>query len=212
MSNYKKLFDEIEFHILNDLKPSKYLNSILETPIFSNVFPFTLLSDLNKTQQSPVHHPEGNVWKHTMLVVDLAAERKEQSTDEKVFMWSALLHDIGKASTTVIRKGKYTSYNHDKVGETLSMDFLKQFTDDTKFIYKISKIIRWHMQLLFVVNNLPFSDIKKMCEETSLHEIALLSLCDRLGRSNLTSSRIIIEEQNVKLFLKKCHKEMELPT
>jgi len=209
MSNKKDLFNEINLHILNDIKPSIYLNSILASTTFSNIFPFTLLNILSKIQQSPKHHPEGNVWNHTMLVVDLASEKKEQSSDKKVFMWSALLHDIGKGPATVLRRGKYTSYNHDKVGETLSVDFLKQFTDNSEFIYKVSKIIRWHMQLLFVINDLPFADIKKMCVETSLEEIALLSLCDRLGRGELTQSNIIREQNTVKLFLEKCHKKMK---
>lgn len=207
MCTSKKLFEEIDFHILNDKLPSIYLNSILEAPTFSNIFPFTLLSILSKTEQSPEHHPEGNVWKHTMLVVDLASEKKDQSSDKKIFMWSALLHDIGKASTTVMRKGKYTSYNHDKVGERLSVDFLEQFTDDSEFIHKVSKIVRWHMQPLFVVNSLPFCDINTMREETSLKEIALLSLCDRLGRSELTPSKIIKEQKYIKLFLEKCMKK-----
>lgn len=208
MSNCEKLFKEIDFHIINDIRPSIFLNSILESPTFSTIYPFTLLSALNKTEQSPQHHPEGNVWKHTMLVLDLASEKKDQSSDERVFMWSALLHDIGKASTTVMKRGKYTSYDHDKVGETLSGDFLKQFTDDSEFIYKVSKIIRWHMQLLFVVKNLPFADIKTMCVETSLSDIALLSLCDRLGRGNLTTDKIIDEKKSIKLFLEICHEKM----
>jgi tRNA nucleotidyltransferase (CCA-adding enzyme) len=208
MNECEKLFTEIDSHILNDMKPSTYLNSLLYSQTFLNTFPFTLLSVLNKIQQSPQHHPEGNVWKHTMLVVDLAAEKKYQSTDKKVFMWSALLHDIGKAPTTIMRKGKYTAYDHDKAGETLSVNFLEQFTDNNEFIYKVSKMIRWHMQLLFVLQDLPFSNIKKMCEETSLEEIALLALCDRLGRSELTSDKIEEEQKNVELFLEKCHKKM----
>jgi len=106
-----------------------------------------------------------------------------------------------------MRKGRYTSYNHDKVGESLSVDFLEQFTDNSEFIHKVSKIVRWHMQPLFVVNSLPFCDINTMCEETPLKEIALLSLCDRLGRSELTPSKIIKEQKYIKLFLEKCMKK-----
>ncbi len=38
-------------------------------------------------------------------------------------MWGALLHDLGKAPTTKIRKGKITSYDHDKVGAELVRNF-----------------------------------------------------------------------------------------
>ena len=35
-------------------------------------------------------------YRKIMLVVDLASKYKKYSNDEKVFMWAALLHDIGK--------------------------------------------------------------------------------------------------------------------
>jgi putative nucleotidyltransferase with HDIG domain len=49
-----------------------------------------------------------------LLVVDEAAKRKAYSTDQRVFMWAALLHDIGKPASTRLRKGRITAYNHDK--------------------------------------------------------------------------------------------------
>ncbi len=78
-----------------------------------------LASSEHITGQSPQHHPEGSVWNHTLLVVDEAAKIKEQSADPRTFMWAALLHDLGKPSTTMRRKSKITSYDHDKVGAQL---------------------------------------------------------------------------------------------
>jgi hypothetical protein len=61
------------------------------------------------------------------------------------------------------------------------------------------------MQILFVDKNLPFADIKTMKRQTDIWEIALLGLCDRLGR--LGANRIL-EEENIKMFLKKCKTEI----
>ena len=168
------------------------------------MYPFTLLGDLIKTKQEPKHHPEGTVWVHTLLVVDECARVKSKSEDAKAFMWAALLHDLGKAPTTTIKKGKITSYNHDKLGEVLSIKFLKACTDDVKLIEKVSKLVRWHMQILFVVKNLPFAEIKNMLSEVSLDEIALLAICDRLGRGELTEKKILEERTNIEMFIKKC--------
>ena len=76
-------------------------------------------------------------------------------------MWGALLHDLGKAPTTKIRKGKITSYDHDKVGAELCREFLEVFTDDEEFIKQVTALVRWHMQTLFVIKNLPFADVKR---------------------------------------------------
>ena len=197
-------YEEFDFHLMNDIKPSLYFNDIINKEILSQVYPFTLLWDLINVEQSPVHHSEGNVWIHTMLVLDEAALRRHLSEEPRVFMWSTLLHDLGKATTTKIRKGKITSYDHDTEGEKLAQRFLENFEEDSIFTSKVCKMVRWHMQTLFVVKELPFANIKLMLSEVPLDEIALLSLCDRLGRGGMTKKKIEEEEENLKIFIKKC--------
>lgn len=194
------LMNEINNHLLLNEQPSSFLNAILETKVF-NEYPFNMLYKLKETEQSPIHHPEGNVWNHTMLVVDFAAKEKDKSKDKKVFMWAALLHDIGKVETTKNKKGKITAYNHESVGADMCRNFLQEFTADTIFIEKVAGIVRWHMQILHVVKDMAFADIKSMKEETDIYEVALLGLCDRMGRTNANISK---EKNNIKIFLEKC--------
>lgn len=124
-------------------------------------------------------------------------------------MWSALLHDLGKAATTKLTKGKITSYDHDKWGEGLAIKFLKEFTSDDKFINQVSKMVRWHMQILFVTKGLPFADIRRMASEVSIDEVALFGLCDRLGRGDMTFDKKQEEERNIRTFLEKCNEYLE---
>lgn len=196
------LLNEINNSILLNEQPSIFLNSIVNTKIFKE-HPFYMLYKLKETEQSPVHHPEGNVWNHTMLVVDEAARLKDKSRDEKVFMWAALLHDIGKAETTKNKRGKITAYNHESVGAELCIKFLQEFTTDDEFIKNVVGLVRWHMQILHVVKDMPFADIKSMRENTDINEIALLGFCDRMGR---TKADRIKEKNNIKIFLEKCGK------
>jgi putative nucleotidyltransferase with HDIG domain len=136
-----------------------------------------------------------------MLVVDEAAKLRNKSRDERVFMWAALLHDIGKAETTKNKKGKITAYNHETVGADLCVKFLQEFTTDDTFIQKVKGLVRWHMQILHVVKDMPFADIKSMKEETDIREVALLGFCDRMGRTNVDT---IKEKNNIIMFLEKC--------
>ncbi len=147
-------FIEFDSHLMSEIEPSNYFIQLSKTGIFQVKYPYTLLGDLMKVPQSPKHHPEGSVWNHTMLVLDNAGKRKHLSQNPKVFMWSALLHDLGKVPTTKLRNGRITSYDHDKWGERLSIKFLKEFTSDHEFIKQISKMVRWHMQILFVAKGL----------------------------------------------------------
>ena len=122
-------------------------------------------------------------------------------------MWAALLHDIGKPTSTKLRKGKITSYEHEKVGAGMAREFLSVFTSDTAFIDHVCALVLYHMQMLFVINNLPFANIPEMRQNSDVIEIALLGLCDRIGRKGSVQSD---EIKNMELFLHKCA-EKEVP-
>jgi len=207
----ERLFIEITDHLIEDEKPSVYLNGILNEGKLSS-YPFSMLEDLKKTEQNAKHHPEGNVWNHTMLVVDEAALYKNSSRYPKIFMWAALLHDLGKAPTTKLRKGRWTSYNHDKVGAELGRKFLVELMDDERFINKVLPYIRWHMQSLYINNNLPFQDIGSMLKEIELDEIALLCYCDRMGRTYTSKEEEEKVAESIENFKKKCRESMLILT
>lgn len=193
------LYANIDSHICNDEKPSLYLQS-LTGDLFMNEEPFAMLSCLKKIKQSPKYHPEGSVWNHTMLVLDEVAKRKSKASDSRAFMWAALLHDIGKAVTTSKNKKNITAYNHDIVGADLTYVFLSEFELDKVFINFVTALVRWHMQILYVTKDLPQADIKSMKKQVPTNDIALLGLCDRLGRGNVDIRR---EMENISIFRSK---------
>lgn len=199
------IFLEINKHILEDNKPSEYLNEALINGRLNN-YPFNMLSNLVKIEQNIKYHPEGSVWNHTMLVVDEMAKQKGESKNQDILMWAALLHDIGKVPTTKIRNGKITSYEHEKAGEVMAERFLKEFNLDINFIIKVKKLIRWHMEPLFIIKKLPFSNIKQMLKDVELNDIRLLALCDRLGRGDMFYEKREEEERGIELFIDECKK------
>ena len=200
----KEKFLEIERHLLNDEKPSIYLNEQVENGDFDE-YPLSMIKDLLTVEQNPIYHPEGNVFIHAMMVVDEGAIVRERSKDKKAFMWALLLHDLGKKPTTKLRKGKLTSYNHDTVGAKMAREFLEYFNQDEVFINKVISLVRWHMQILFVTKNSRFQNIKQMLEDVDVDEMILVSRCDRLGRGNLNKLKreeTLKEVENFKKILK----------
>lgn len=183
MTNKDTIFEDITSHLLTDEKPSLYIEELTRQGIFKE-YPFVLLHKLRETEQSPKYHPEGSAWNHTMMVLDEAAKAREKSRNKEVFMWSALLHDIGKPPTTRNRKGKITSYDHDKVGEGLCEEFLQFFNCEQAFIDSVAAMVRYHMHMLYVLRKLPYADMKGLLKRVDIYELALLCLCDRLGRTD----------------------------
>lgn len=192
------LFSDIDAHLMADPAPSAYLASLgpaLDTP------PFHRLAALKTTEQSPKYHPEGSAWNHTLMVVDEAAQRKDQSSHPRGFMWAALLHDIGKPLSTRRRKGRITSYDHDKVGAKLAEELLVQLGQAPDFVAYVRHLVRYHMHILYVVKGLPYADIPGMLERGDVADIALLGLCDRLGRTGADSAA---EASTIERFLELC--------
>lgn len=72
--------------------------------------------------QEPEWHPEGDVWIHTMMVVDAAAAIARRDVLSKVeyrqVLLGALVHDFGKPSTTEVIDGRIRSRGHEEAGET----------------------------------------------------------------------------------------------
>ena len=181
-------FLEIEKVLLEEEKPSIFIEKLLKTDRL-NKYPFSMISDLNKIPQNPKYHPEGNVFNHVMMVIDEGVEHRDKVTNKRAFMWGLLLHDIGKTPTTKMRKGRLTSYNHDKVGAAMAREFMEYFNEDEEFVSLVSSLVRWHMQSLYVNKNLPFKEIDKMVSELNINDIVLFSLADRLGRGGIDTDK-----------------------
>ena len=195
----RDLFSKIDKILLQSSKPSEEIKKLIKDGYFDTE-PFNLIKNLVKIEQNPKYHPEGNVLNHILLVTDNASSIKEKSIDKQAFMWGAFLHDIGKLTTTKIRKNRITSYNHDIEGEKIALEFLDMLTGDEEFKKRVSKLVRWHMQPLFFDKNLPFFKPKDMLNDVEYKEIALLSLCDRLGRGEMDEQTIEAEKNRIENF------------
>lgn len=203
----KELFLEIEQHLLNDDKPSIYIEEILKAYKLDN-HPFSMIKELKEVDQNPKFHPEGNVFIHTMMVIDEGAKVRERSLNKRAFMWALLLHDIGKKPTTKIRKGKLTSYNHDIVGADMVREFLSYFNEEKNFIEEVTGLVRWHMQSLFVTKNLKYQNVDAMLKDVNINDIVLVSLSDRLGRGSLNYNEIRETKEQINIFKEQIAKSL----
>ncbi|MBF0177262.1 MAG: multifunctional CCA addition/repair protein [Magnetococcales bacterium] len=73
--------------------PATYLRVLDACGALRVVFPE--LSALQGQTQPPQHHPEGDAWEHTLLVL----EQISRMSSEPVVRFAALVHDLGKGET-----------------------------------------------------------------------------------------------------------------
>jgi tRNA nucleotidyltransferase (CCA-adding enzyme) len=167
--------------LLKAAKPSIGLSFLREVDWIQH---FPELSNLIGVQQSPLHHPEGDVWNHTLMVLDAAAEIRNCIADEKMqlaFMFAALLHDAGKAVTTA---KDLTSYGHDRAGIPLAESFLKRMKVGGDIIETVKSLVATHMQPgLFVTNGAKLPAWRRLHNKQRLDILFMLALADHAGRT-----------------------------
>ena len=107
---------------------------------------FTELEPLIGLEQDPIYHPEGDVWTHTMEVVDRAAAFRDKVSDPYRFMLLALTHDLGKIVTTAEKGGRIHAYEHETKGMPLVESFIKRLTNERDVIAYVKNMVPLHMR------------------------------------------------------------------
>lgn len=90
--------------------PSQFFKLLDDVGALSVLFPE--LSALKGVQQPVKYHPEGDVWVHSLMVLDAAA----QLSNEGKVRWAALVHDLGKALTPKDLWPKHSGHEQAGVG------------------------------------------------------------------------------------------------
>ena len=194
------VFNKINDVLLNSKKPSYDIIKMIKEGQLKNT-PFEVIEKLQYIDQNEKYHPEGNVLNHVLLVIDEANKVKHLSSDEKVFMWAAFMHDIGKLTTTKLIKNRISSYNHDVEGEKITFKILSDVCDDVSFNIKVSKLVRYHMQPLFYDKKKNLFEPEMIRKEVDYKEVALLAKSDRLGRKGFSYEYMDNEINRINQFI-----------
>ena len=148
---------------------------------------FPELNQLVNCLQNPDHHPEGDVWTHTILVVDAMAELCREHGIEgirrKVLMFAALCHDLGKPVTQL---EDLSSPKHDTEGEELVRSFLERMTTEKKVVEGVAALSRTHMRPFGLVSggarDSRWNRLKKdLGQHATLEDAGYLSRADWVG-------------------------------
>ena len=177
---------ELENVLLTYEKPSVYFKELRENKNLE--LDFQEIYDLIGVIQSQIHHPEGDVFNHTMMVIDEAAKLKNKAKNPLGFMYSALCHDFGKVLTTTTKEdGRIISYNHERAGLKLVRKFLNRTTkkEDNDLREYVLNMTEFHMQPNQLANqNSKLKSTRKLFGKSVCPEdLVLLAKADALGRT-----------------------------
>ena len=140
----ERIFGELEKALLKAAKPSVFFSTLRQMDQLDGWFPE--VKNLIGVLQPEKYHPEGDVWTHTMLVLDEAAALRDQAENPIGLMLSALCHDLGKPATTKTGEdGRLHAIGHEQAGIPLAQQFLSRITHEKKLIRYVLNMVELHM-------------------------------------------------------------------
>ena len=141
----ERVFGELSKALLKADRPSLFFRALRRMDHLREFFPE--LEACVGVPQNPAYHPEGDVFEHTMLVLDCAAVLRDRAIWPLGFMVAALVHDLGKVVATQIGPdGKITSYGHEVKGLPMCESQLRRLTGQAKLIEYAKNMMWLHMR------------------------------------------------------------------
>lgn len=145
---------------------------------------------MHGVEQPPQFHPEGDVWIHTLLLLE-----KLPPKCSRTLAWGALLHDVGKPPTFRVAPDRIRFDGHVEVGVKMVEEICHRLHFSNEEIKQITALVANHMR---------FGDAEKMKESTlkrfmrlpkfdehmELHRIDCLSSHRNLGNYELVRDRL----------------------
>jgi tRNA nucleotidyltransferase (CCA-adding enzyme) len=183
----ERIFSELEKLLLRSEKPSIGFELLRETKLLRF---FPEVEALVGVPQEPDWHPEGDVWIHTMMVLDEAAKLRSRRSDEDLaLMYGALAHDFGKPATTDIKGGRITSYEHDLAGAVIAEAFLEKLRAPKDLTVKVKTLVRHHLApALFEKNGASAKAYRRLARDLAASGVSpdlllKVATADHLGRT-----------------------------
>ncbi len=112
----ERVWGEIEKLLLVAGQPSRGFALARELGVIEQILPEMV--PLYTCPQDPEWHPEGDVWTHTLMVIDEARRRNADLARPElaIVMLGAVCHDLGKPATTIHVDGRVKSPGHEAAG------------------------------------------------------------------------------------------------
>jgi tRNA nucleotidyltransferase (CCA-adding enzyme) len=152
---------------------------------------FPELHALAGCPQEPEWHPEGDVWVHTLQVVDQARGRIDNLArpQQIAVMLGAVCHDLGKPATTAVIDGRIRSLDHEEQGIAPTLALLDRLNvwsmDGYDVRQQVAGLVAHHLKpgaWFKVRGEVGDGAFRRLAHKVDLELLARLAKADCLGR------------------------------
>ena len=185
----ERIWGEIEKLLLAARRPSLGFDLALDLGVIDRVLPE--MRPLVGCVQEPEWHPEGDVWVHTLMVIDKAREMNDDLDRAKLItvMLGAVCHDLGKPATTAFSDGRIRSLNHEEAGVTPTINLLDRLNihtiDGFDVRTQVVGLVAHHLKPGMFRKAAQVGDgaFRRLAQKVDLELLARFARADCLGRT-----------------------------
>ena len=186
----ERIWGEVEKLLLQARRPSIGFALALDVGVVDRLWPE--LRALVGCPQEPEWHPEGDVWVHTLMVVDEARRRIDDlpHASQVTVMLGAVTHDFGKPATTAVLDGRIRSLGHEEAGVEPATAFLDRLNvhslDGYDVRAQVLGLVAHHLKPgMWHKANTPVGDgaFRRLARKVDLELLARLAEADCHGRT-----------------------------
>jgi tRNA nucleotidyltransferase (CCA-adding enzyme) len=186
----ERIWGEFEKLLLQAARPSIGFALAREVDVTRRLLPE--MHALIDCPQEPEWHPEGDVWIHTLMVIDQARERNGDLDRSRLatVMLAAICHDLGKPSTTAVIDGRIRSLCHEEAGvapATALLDRLNvQSLDGFDVRTQVLAITAHHLKpgaFYKVRDELTDGAFRRLAQKVDMELLARVAKADCCGRT-----------------------------
>lgn len=182
----ERILAELDKILLKASRPSIAFQFLRETDLLRF---FPEIAAMVDVPQDREWHPEGDVFVHTMMVIDEAAKLRRGDDDDRALMYGALCHDLGKPATTEELDGRIRSHHHDTEGVLLTEAFLGRLKAPSSLIARVGILVRHHLAPgLYLRNGAKPKAYRRLAREleaagATMELLLRVATADHLGRT-----------------------------
>jgi putative nucleotidyltransferase with HDIG domain len=181
----ERVRDELT-RMLTGENPARALHLLDEAWMLRRVLPE--VAAMKGVEQGRDYHPEGDVFIHTLLVL----EKLEPRTD--VTAWAALLHDVGKPRTFEKTGEKITFYQHEKVGAAMALEICRRLRFSHAFAERVSVLVSRHMRFM-TAREWRTSTMRRFLAAETIEEDLAVHRADCLASHGDLSAWVLVGEK-----------------
>ncbi len=183
--SFERIHDEL-IKIFTGQNRGSGLQLLHDLGLLSHILPE--IEAMIGVEQPPEFHPEGDVFKHTKLTMDLLGDNPSP-----VLAFAGLLHDVGKPLTFKIMD-RIRFHGHDTIGAKLADKILKRLKFSNEDRKRIILYIIEHMRFMHV-QEMRVGKLKKMLQRDSIIEEIKLHEADCLAsHGNIENKKFCLEK------------------